>query len=135
MIIDGRVNRELIEGLQDFVADNLSLLAPVDLAWQPTDFLPDLTADDWSVQVERFRETALQASDELLVILVGNMITEEALPNYSISLEHTAKDPSGTTNTPWCAGCGAGRPRKTAMATCSTPIFASLEGLTCVRSR
>jgi acyl-[acyl-carrier-protein] desaturase len=101
MTMHQRVNRELIEGLQDFVGENLSLLAPVDLAWQPTDFLPDLTADDWTEQLERFREMALCVSDELLVILVGNMITEEALPNYSISLEHTARDPSGTTNTPW----------------------------------
>jgi acyl-[acyl-carrier-protein] desaturase len=101
MTMQARVNRPLIENLQGFVGENLSLLTPVDLAWQPTDFLPDLTAADWSEQLERFRETALRASDELLVILVGNMITEEALPNYSISLEHTAKDPTGTTDTPW----------------------------------
>ena len=37
----------------------------------------------------------------LLVILVGNLVTEEALPNYSVSLEHIARDPSGTTATPW----------------------------------
>jgi acyl-[acyl-carrier-protein] desaturase len=101
MPMQERINRELIENLQDFVGENLALLAPVDLAWQPTDFLPDLTADDWSMQVERFRETAQRASDELLVILVGNMITEEALPNYSISLQHTAKDPTGISPTPW----------------------------------
>jgi acyl-[acyl-carrier-protein] desaturase len=101
MATQARINRELIESLQDFVEQNLSLLTPVDLAWQPTDYLPDLTAADWTEQLERFRETALRVSDELLVILVGNMITEEALPNYSISLEHTARDPSGTTCTPW----------------------------------
>jgi acyl-[acyl-carrier-protein] desaturase len=27
--------------------------------------------------------------DVLLIVLVGNMVTEEALPNYAISLEHT----------------------------------------------
>jgi acyl-[acyl-carrier-protein] desaturase len=101
MTTQERVNRELIEGLQGFVGENLALLAPVDQAWQPTDYLPDFTAENWAEQLERFRKTALRVSDELLVILVGNMITEEALPNYSISLEHTARDPSGTTDTPW----------------------------------
>jgi len=101
MTMQARVNRDLIEDLQGFVGENLTLLAAVEDAWQPTDYLPDLTAEDWTVQLERFRETARNVSDELLVILVGNMITEEALPNYSISLEHTARDPSGTTNTPW----------------------------------
>ena len=36
---------ELIESLQGFVGENLFLLAPVDHAWQPTDYLPDLTAE------------------------------------------------------------------------------------------
>src|SRR5262249_39013204 len=37
MTMQARVNRPLIESLQGFVSENLSLLAPVDLAWQPTD--------------------------------------------------------------------------------------------------
>ena len=49
---------ELMENLQGFVAENLSLLTPVDQAWQPTDFLPDLTAEDWAEQVTRFRTSA-----------------------------------------------------------------------------
>ena len=40
-------------------------------------------------------------SDDLLVVLVGNMITEEALPNYSISLEKIVHDDTGTSDTPW----------------------------------
>jgi acyl-[acyl-carrier-protein] desaturase len=92
---------EMIESLQEFVDENLSLLAPVQDAWQPTDYLPDLTADDWSVRLAGFRECAEQLPDELLVVLVGNMITEEALPNYSISLEHIVHDPTGITDTPW----------------------------------
>jgi acyl-[acyl-carrier-protein] desaturase len=92
---------EVVESLQGFVEENLSLLAPVDQAWQPTDFLPDLTNRDWTEQLTRFRETARQASDELLVVLVGNMVTEEALPNYAVSLEQIAKDPTGTGGEPW----------------------------------
>jgi Fatty acid desaturase len=83
---------DTIESLQTFVGENLSLLAPVDQAWQPTDYLPDLTGDDWAAQIARFRDSARLVSDELLVVLVGNMVTEEALPNYAISLEHIAHD-------------------------------------------
>jgi len=92
---------ELIESLQGFVSENLSLLLPVDQAWQPSDYLPDLTAGDWAEQLTRFRDSARCLPDDLLVVLVGNMITEEALPNYAVSLEHIAKDPTGTTDTPW----------------------------------
>ena len=92
---------DTIESLQGFVGENLSLLAPVDQAWQPTDYLPDLTAEDWAEQVARFRASARHLSDELLVVLVGNMVTEEALPNYAITLEHIAHDPTGTGDDPW----------------------------------
>jgi acyl-[acyl-carrier-protein] desaturase len=91
----------MIASLQGFVGENISLLAPVGDAWQPTDCLPDLTGEDWAEQLARFRESALHVSDDLLVVLVGNMVTEEALPNYSISLEHIVKDPTGITDTPW----------------------------------
>jgi acyl-[acyl-carrier-protein] desaturase len=92
---------EMVESLQGFVEDNLSLLANVENAWQPTDYLPDLTGEDWSERLAQFRETAASVSDEVLVVLVGNMITEEALPNYSVSLEQIAHDPSGVTDSPW----------------------------------
>ncbi len=87
--------------LQGFVDENLSLLAPIDLAWQPTDFLPDLEAEDWSEQIARFRDAAQPLSDELLVVLVGGMVTEEALPNYTVSLEQIARNPLGTNDDPW----------------------------------
>ena len=44
---------ELIENLEGFVEENLFLLAPVDQAWQPTDYLPDLTSDDWAENLAR----------------------------------------------------------------------------------
>jgi acyl-[acyl-carrier-protein] desaturase len=91
----------MIESLQGFVGENLSLLLPVDQIWQPTDYLPDFSAENWVEQVTEFRKSAQLIPDDILVVLVGNMITEEALPNYSISLEHIAKDPSGVTDTPW----------------------------------
>lgn len=91
----------LIDSLQDHVAEHLSLLTPVETIWQPTDYLPDLAAEDWAKQLAEFRDVARCLPEELLVVLVGNMVTEEALPNYAIALEHIVKDPSGTTDTPW----------------------------------
>ena len=49
---------EHIENLEGFVEENLFLLAPVDQAWQPTDYLPDLTSADWAQNLARFPETA-----------------------------------------------------------------------------
>jgi acyl-[acyl-carrier-protein] desaturase len=92
---------EVIESLQGFVGENLFLLSPVDQAWQPTDYLPDLTTDDWAQNLLQYRDTAQRVSDDLLVILVGNLVTEEALPNYAVSLEQIAHDPTGTGTAPW----------------------------------
>src|SRR5271167_4104406 len=92
---------EMVESLQGFVEENLSLLAPVEHAWQPTDYLPDLTADDWPDRLKWFRQCAQRLPNDLLVVLVGNMVTEEALPNYSVSLEQIAHDPSGVTDSAW----------------------------------
>ena len=35
-------HQEVIRAIEQAVADNLNLLLPLDKAWQPTDYLPDL---------------------------------------------------------------------------------------------
>ncbi|KAG0544387.1 hypothetical protein BDA96_02G270900 [Sorghum bicolor] len=63
----------------------LSLLTPVDEAWQPADLLPTFaaaTAEEHRTQVAELQARAAGVPDELLVCLVGNMITEEGLPAY-----------------------------------------------------
>ena len=92
---------DVIRSLEGYVAENLGLLAPVDRAWQPADFLPDLSAADWVEQLTRFRDSASTLSDDVLAVLVGNMVTEEALPNYAVSLNHIVKDTTGTGEAPW----------------------------------
>src|SRR5688500_10159193 len=93
--------REVLRGIEPFVGENLSYLLPVEKAWQPTDFLPDLVADDWHEQVRRVREPAAGLSDALLVVLVAGMVTEEALPSYSVALNAVAEDHTGTDERPW----------------------------------
>ena len=92
---------ELLRSLTGVVEEHLGLLAPIEKSWQPTDFLPDLGAEDWQEQVARFREPARQLTDEVLVVLVGDMVTEEALPNYAISLNLLARDEKGDAPDPW----------------------------------
>jgi len=94
-------HQEVIRAIEPAVADNLRLLVPIDKAWQPTDYLPGLEAEGWRDEVEAFRTAAEAVSDELLVVLVGDMITEEALPSYSVALNGLVKDDEGTRSAPW----------------------------------
>ena len=74
---------EVIQSIEPFVDEHLdSLLKPVEKSWQPTHWLPDLVAEDWREQLGELRARARDLSDEVFVILVGDMITEEALPSY-----------------------------------------------------
>ena len=92
---------EVLRGLEKFVCENLSFLSPIESSWQPTDYLPDFTAENWRDQVQEFREPAQNVSDDMLVVLVGDMVTEEALPNYSVSLNEIARMGDGNELTPW----------------------------------
>jgi acyl-[acyl-carrier-protein] desaturase len=95
---------EVIKGMEAFVDEHIdSLLKPVEESWQPTDYLPDLTRDDWRDQVAAFRSCAKELPDDVLVILVGDMITEEALPTYQTWLNRLQGmgDPTGASDTPW----------------------------------
>lgn len=79
------------------------LLETGDEAWQPQDFLPDLSKDEWYDEVKEMREMANEISDEALVVLIGDMVTEEALPTYQTLLNtfEGCDDPTGDTGTEW----------------------------------
>lgn len=76
-------NMEVIGMLEGFVGETVenSLLDPDD-CWQPTDFLPDLSLEDAVDQIKQLRERTDCIPDTIISSLVGNMITEEALPSY-----------------------------------------------------
>lgn len=92
---------EVLQSLTPVAEKHIDLLAPIADAWQPTDYLPDLTAEDAMDQLKDFRAANIELGDELLVILVGDMVTEEALPNYAISLNLLANDFTGTSEDAW----------------------------------
>ena len=59
-----------------------SYLTPVEKIWQPSDFLPDPTSDNFKYDVEELQSFAQQMDYDLFVTLIGDCITEEALPTY-----------------------------------------------------
>lgn len=95
---------ETIKAMEPFVAEHLrTLLRPIDESWQPVDFLPDFSKEDWQTQIAEFHDRAKALPDELLVILVGDMITEEALPSYQTWLNRLEGigDPTGASDSSW----------------------------------
>jgi acyl-[acyl-carrier-protein] desaturase len=99
-----RSRGEVVRSMEPFLREHLdSLLKPVQESWQPSDFLPDMAAGDWPSQLADFREHAQALPDDLLVVLVGDMITEEALPSYQTWLNRLqgVQDVSGTSDAAW----------------------------------
>ena len=57
-------------------------LIPIEKIWQPTDFLPNSESDSFFDEVKELREIAKELPYDFWVALVGDTITEEALPTY-----------------------------------------------------
>ena len=57
-------------------------LIPVEKIWQPSDFLPNSESDTFLDVVKELREIAKDLPYDFWVALVGDTITEEALPTY-----------------------------------------------------
>ncbi|MCB0444516.1 MAG: acyl-ACP desaturase, partial [Gelidibacter sp.] len=57
-------------------------LIPVENIWQPTDFLPNSENEGFLEAVKEIRELSKELPYDFWVVLVGDMITEEALPTY-----------------------------------------------------
>jgi acyl-[acyl-carrier-protein] desaturase len=57
-------------------------LIPVEKIWQPSDYLPDSEKDTFFDDVKELREIAKDLPYDFWVVLVGDTITEEALPTY-----------------------------------------------------
>lgn len=57
-------------------------LKPIETLWQPSDFLPDSTNESFFSDVKLLQEAARELSYDYIAVLVGDTITEEALPTY-----------------------------------------------------
>lgn len=50
--------------------------------WQPTDFLPDSNSDSFLDEIQELRELSKDLPYDFWITLIGDTITEEALPTY-----------------------------------------------------
>lgn len=94
---------EFLVALDGIVERELPLLKPVEACWQPSDLLPRTDVEDWRERIAELRKAAEALPDEALVVLVGNMVTEEALPSYQTWLNRVEGlvDETGASDSPW----------------------------------
>lgn len=57
-------------------------LRPIETNWQPSDFLPDSTSDNFLSEVRELQQNAKELPYDYMAVLIGDTITEEALPTY-----------------------------------------------------
>lgn len=57
-------------------------LIPVESLWQPSDFLPDSKSEQFLEEVTELREIAKDLPYDFWIVLIGDTVTEEALPTY-----------------------------------------------------
>ncbi|KAH8956294.1 hypothetical protein BDL97_07G032500 [Sphagnum fallax] len=95
---------ELFKSLEGWAESTLlPLLKPVDKCWQPQDHLPEPSSEGFFDEVKELRARAACLPDDYLVCLVGDMITEEALPTYQTMLNTLdgTRDETGASSSPW----------------------------------
>lgn len=73
------VMRFLEKDIETFMKD---FLIPVEKIWQPTDLLPNSESESFLEEVKELREIAKDLPYDFWVVMVGDTITEEALPTY-----------------------------------------------------
>ncbi len=97
-------NIEVISQLDDLVGEAVdTILVDPDKCWQPSDFLPDFGNSDIHEEIKLLQKRSEGIPDTVLTSLIGNMITEEALPSYQtyfnmlegINPERNLLSPSG----------------------------------------
>lgn len=98
-----REHADVVKSIEGFVEQNLYLLKEVSDGWQPSDILPDLVLKDWREGIQQMRDQARGVPDEVLIVLIGNAVTEEALPSYQTMFNRHpgVKDDTGTSDSPW----------------------------------
>lgn len=91
---------EVINYIEQFLEDNIySILKPVDENWQPADLLPDSRNENFFSEVKDLQDRAKELPYDLLAVLIGDTITEEALPSYEswlYAISDTPRDESSS---------------------------------------
>lgn len=71
---------QLLEKDIDSFVENY--LIPVETIWQPSDLLPDSQSENFFEDIKEIQEIAKDLPYDFWVVMVGDTITEEALPSY-----------------------------------------------------
>jgi acyl-[acyl-carrier-protein] desaturase len=75
--------KEVMRHIEKYMLEKMDdYLKPIDTNWQPSDFLPDSTRDTFFSEIKDLQENAKDLSYDLVAVLIGDTITEEALPTY-----------------------------------------------------
>ena len=104
---------EIMDHLSPWLEDEMkTLLRPVENLWQPTDFLPDLASESGHDDLVALQEEAKALPDDVVSVLVGDTVTEEALPTYSnwLACLEGVSEAGAASQNPWAvwnrAWCG-----------------------------
>lgn len=65
--------------IEDIIGEYLK---DINTNWQPADLLPDSAAENFYDQIKELKESCKELPYDYLAVLVGDIITEEALPTY-----------------------------------------------------
>ena len=97
------LEREILTALEPAVIRGLKQFPScADRGWRPAQFFNFMEKDgSYEDDLRKLREGASGLSDELLVAVVGQTVTEEALPNYAMRSSNIARDETGTSEKPW----------------------------------
>lgn len=91
--------REVMQHIEKYMLEKMNeFLKPVDTIWQPSDLLPDPTRETFFSEIKELQESAAGLSYDLIAVLIGDTITEEALPTYESWLtmvEGVSKEETG----------------------------------------
>jgi acyl-[acyl-carrier-protein] desaturase len=104
---------EVMKHLEPFLEEEMkTLLRPVEELWQPTDFLPDLASESGHDDLVALQQEAAALPDDVVSVLVGDTVTEEALPTYSnwLACMEGVSEAGASSQSPWAvwnrAWCG-----------------------------
>jgi len=105
--------KEIMEHLSPWLEQQMkTLLRPVEALWQPTDFLPDLASESGHDDLKALQEEARAQPNDVVSVLVGDTVTEEALPTYSnwLACLEGVSEAGAASQNPWAvwnrAWCG-----------------------------
>ena len=77
------IRREVMQSIEKSMDELLTkYLKPIEKIWQPADLLPDARDASFFEEIRELQGTAREMDYDLLAVLIGDTVTEEALPTY-----------------------------------------------------